>query len=168
VTEPLEDGVPEGVIRELAGHIDPSMTAHYSHPRLAARRKAVELLVNGGKSAVSGKLLDITSTDEGTNGAGSAEKAVAKTPLIVMDSNTSGMVAEVTAQNHGTNGVSRVIGKSQVIENNGTPGGIRTPDLLLRRRLALSHSIYYPFSSHAFTQFRGFCFRSKLIPFPVK
>lgn len=43
VTEMLEAGVPEGVIREIAGHVDPAMTRHYSHPRLAARRAAVEV-----------------------------------------------------------------------------------------------------------------------------
>jgi hypothetical protein len=40
----LEAGVPEGVIREVAGHIDPAMPRHYSHPRSAARRAAVEVL----------------------------------------------------------------------------------------------------------------------------
>ncbi len=44
VTELCEAGIPESVIRELAGHIDPDMTRHYSHPRLAARRAAVEVL----------------------------------------------------------------------------------------------------------------------------
>ena len=44
ITEMLEAGVPEGVIREVAGHVDPAMTRHYSHPRLAARRAAVEVL----------------------------------------------------------------------------------------------------------------------------
>jgi integrase len=44
VTELLEGGTPEGVIRELAGHVDPAMTKHYSHPRLAAKRAAVEVL----------------------------------------------------------------------------------------------------------------------------
>jgi integrase len=44
VTELSENGVPDNVIRELAGHIDPEMTRHYSHPRLAARRAAVETL----------------------------------------------------------------------------------------------------------------------------
>ncbi len=44
VTELCEAGIPEAVIRELAGHIDPAMTRHYSHPRLAARRAAVEVL----------------------------------------------------------------------------------------------------------------------------
>jgi integrase len=44
VTEMLEAGIPEGVIREVVGHIDPAMTRHYSHPRLAARRAAVEAL----------------------------------------------------------------------------------------------------------------------------
>jgi len=45
ITEMLEAGVPEGVIREVAGHVDPAMTRHYSHPRLAARRAAVETLM---------------------------------------------------------------------------------------------------------------------------
>lgn len=44
VTEMLEAGVPEGVIRELVGHVDPAMTRHYSHPRMAAKRAAVEVL----------------------------------------------------------------------------------------------------------------------------
>lgn len=44
ITEMLEAGIPEGVIREVAGHLDPAMTRHYSHPRLAARRAAVEAL----------------------------------------------------------------------------------------------------------------------------
>ena len=44
ITEMLEAGVPEGVIREVAGHIDPAMTRHYSRPRLAARRAAVEAI----------------------------------------------------------------------------------------------------------------------------
>jgi hypothetical protein len=41
----LEAGIPEGVIREIAGHVDPAMTRHYSHPRIAARRAAVEALI---------------------------------------------------------------------------------------------------------------------------
>jgi len=49
----------------------------------------------------------------------------------------------------------------------GTPGGIRTPDLLLRRSRALTHSTHNFFSFHSFTPFRGFCFRSKRIPFRV-
>ena len=52
VTEMLEAGVHEGVVREIAGHVDPAMTRHYSHPRLAARRAAVETLtaVSTGQS----------------------------------------------------------------------------------------------------------------------
>jgi integrase len=45
ITEMLESGVPEGVIREVAGHVDPAMTRLYSHPRVAARRAAVETLM---------------------------------------------------------------------------------------------------------------------------
>ena len=44
VTEVCEAGVPESVIRELAGHVDPAMMRIYSHPRIAARRAAVETL----------------------------------------------------------------------------------------------------------------------------
>lgn len=45
ITEMLEAGVPEGVIREVAGHVDPAMPRHYSHPRIAAPRAAVEALM---------------------------------------------------------------------------------------------------------------------------
>ena len=44
ITELCEAGVPEAVIRELAGHVDPDMMRWYAHPRLAARRAAVEAL----------------------------------------------------------------------------------------------------------------------------
>ncbi|PYU89908.1 MAG: hypothetical protein DMG25_18055, partial [Acidobacteria bacterium] len=44
VTELCEAGIPESVIRELAGHVDPQMMRIYSHPRVAARRLAVEAL----------------------------------------------------------------------------------------------------------------------------
>jgi integrase len=44
VTEMLEAGVPEGVIREVVGHVDPAMTRWYSDVRRAARRAAVETL----------------------------------------------------------------------------------------------------------------------------
>ena len=52
VTEMCEAGVPESVIRELAGHVDPAMMRIYSHPRLAAKRTAVEALatVKSGQS----------------------------------------------------------------------------------------------------------------------
>ena len=49
ITELCEAGVPEAVIRELAGHVDPDMMRWYSHPRLAARRAAVEALSTIGK-----------------------------------------------------------------------------------------------------------------------
>jgi len=42
ITEMIEKGVPEGVIREVVGHIDPEMLRRYSHIRRAARRAAVE------------------------------------------------------------------------------------------------------------------------------
>src|SRR5262249_32625120 len=44
VTELSEAGAPESVIRELAGHVDPKMMQIYSHPRMAAKRAAVEML----------------------------------------------------------------------------------------------------------------------------
>jgi integrase len=69
VTEMLEAGVPEGVIREIAGHVDPAMTRHYSHPRLAARRAAVEVLQTVKPSQpgqISGKLEGSYGTNHGT------------------------------------------------------------------------------------------------------
>lgn len=63
ITEMLESGVPEGVIREVAGHVDPAMTRHYSHPRIAARRAAVETLV----TARPGQLDGGYGTNHGTN-----------------------------------------------------------------------------------------------------
>jgi len=54
ITEMLEAGIPEGVIREVAGHVDPAMTRHYSHPRLAARRTAVEALMTTKTDQFSG------------------------------------------------------------------------------------------------------------------
>ena len=44
VTELCEAGVPEAVIPELASHVDLAMMRIYSHPRLAAKRLAVEAL----------------------------------------------------------------------------------------------------------------------------
>ena len=90
----LEAGVPEGVIREIAGHVDPAMTMHYSHPRLAARRAAVETLMKA----------QAPSSEE----------------------------SHVT--NHVTKQLTDGVDNSQVVESIGTPGGIRTPDLLLRRQ----------------------------------
>ncbi|MGD0695071.1 MAG: hypothetical protein ABSB82_09480 [Terriglobia bacterium] len=54
MTEMLESGVPEGVIREVAGHIDPNMTRHCSHPRIAARRAALETLMTSKTSKFEG------------------------------------------------------------------------------------------------------------------
>ena len=95
ITEMLEAGVPEGVIREIAGHVDPAMTRYYSHPRLAARRAAVEAL-----------------------GMATPVPAVA---------------GHVT--HHVTKYLSVDNSDGQVIEKNGTPGVIRTPDPLLRRQV---------------------------------
>jgi hypothetical protein len=44
VTELCEVGIPEGVIRELAGHVDPQMMRIYLQPRLAAKGVAVQAL----------------------------------------------------------------------------------------------------------------------------
>jgi len=44
ITEMLEAGVPEGVIREVVGYVDRAMTRHYSHPRMAAKWAAVGVL----------------------------------------------------------------------------------------------------------------------------
>jgi integrase len=56
ITEMLEAGVPEGVIREIAGHVDPEMTRLYSHPRMAAKRVAVEALSRATQSPIQGEI----------------------------------------------------------------------------------------------------------------
>ncbi len=61
ITEMLEAGVPEGVIREVAGHVDPAMTRHYSHPRLRARRAAVEVLITAKPARLDGVMAQSTS-----------------------------------------------------------------------------------------------------------
>jgi integrase len=58
ITEMLEAGIPEGVIREVAGHVDPAMTRWYSHPRLAAKRLAVEALSVGKSEPNDGILAE--------------------------------------------------------------------------------------------------------------
>jgi integrase len=64
VTEMLEAGVPEGVIREIAGHVDPAMTRHYSHPRLAARRAALEALATVNRGQLEGGYVTSRVTKE--------------------------------------------------------------------------------------------------------
>jgi hypothetical protein len=54
VTELCEAGVPESVIRELAGHVEPQMMRIYSHPRLAAERLAVEALATAKREQLEG------------------------------------------------------------------------------------------------------------------
>jgi integrase len=61
VTEMLEAGIPEGVIREIAGHIDPAMTRHYCHPCLAARRAAVNVLSTVRPSQNQAQFQGVTS-----------------------------------------------------------------------------------------------------------
>jgi integrase len=56
VTELSEAGAPESVIRELAGHVDPKMMQIYSHPRMAARRAAVEMLTIVKPAPVAGEI----------------------------------------------------------------------------------------------------------------
>ncbi len=51
ITEMLELGVPEGVIREVVGHVDPDMLRWYSDVRRAAKRAAVEALSAATKRA---------------------------------------------------------------------------------------------------------------------
>jgi len=56
ITEMLEGGIPEGVIREIAGHVDPEMTKLYSHPRMAAKRAAVEALSRATQGPIQGEI----------------------------------------------------------------------------------------------------------------
>lgn len=47
ITEMAENGVPEAAMQSIAGHLSKKMLDHYSHVRLAAKRKAVEGLGGG-------------------------------------------------------------------------------------------------------------------------
>src|SRR5262245_37908154 len=96
VTELCEAGVPEGVIRELAGHIDPAMTRWYAHPRMAARRAAVEKL-----STVSGPVTeggyDTNNVTTGRNGDSEAELNARKNWRARRDSNSRPIAPEAIA-----------------------------------------------------------------------
>lgn len=46
-TDLLEDGVPDGVIEAIMGHIAPEMKARYSHVRMDAMRKVVNRNFDG-------------------------------------------------------------------------------------------------------------------------
>jgi integrase len=74
VTEMLEGGAPEGVIREVAGHVDPQMTKLYSHPRLAARRAAVELIGTAKREPQTSQLEGGYGTNHGTKQLPSASR----------------------------------------------------------------------------------------------
>jgi integrase len=56
ITEMLEGGIPEGVIREIAGHVDPQMTKLYSHPRMTAKRIAVAALSHPTQGPIQGEV----------------------------------------------------------------------------------------------------------------
>jgi predicted Zn-ribbon and HTH transcriptional regulator len=45
ITDLAEQGAPDEVIRDVAGHVSKQMLKHYSHVRMQAKRKAMELLV---------------------------------------------------------------------------------------------------------------------------
>jgi len=44
ITEMAEAGVPEAAMQSIAGHLSKKMLDHYSHVRLAAKRRAMEVL----------------------------------------------------------------------------------------------------------------------------
>ncbi len=67
VTELCEAGIPESVIRELAGHIDPAMTRWYSHPRLVAKRTAVEALSTNATRPEPSQVEEGCDTNRGTS-----------------------------------------------------------------------------------------------------
>ena len=48
VTELAESQASEQTILSIAGHVSPRMLAHYSHVRLEAKRRAVDVLSQGG------------------------------------------------------------------------------------------------------------------------
>ncbi len=114
VTEMLEAGVPEGVIREIVGHLDPAMTRWYSHPRLAAKRAAVEALsavrespalpepglpssvVEASVGGVQGAVTSQTTSQIGPQGECSPPKSL-KSWYARQDSNLRPLVPETNA-----------------------------------------------------------------------
>jgi integrase len=72
ITEMLEAGLPEGVIREVVGHVDPAMTRHYSHPRIAARRAAVEALMTVKPGQLEGRYVTNYVTNQLPAGNGNS------------------------------------------------------------------------------------------------
>jgi integrase len=44
ITEMMEHGVPDRVLKSLVGHVTERMLEHYSHIRMAAKREAVDAL----------------------------------------------------------------------------------------------------------------------------
>jgi hypothetical protein len=97
VTELCEAGVPEVVIRELAGHIDPAMTRWYAHPRMAARRAAVEKLSIGnettpGKEGYVTKHVTTSKTE-----LGEEQPSVTKEWCARRDSNSRPIAPEAIA-----------------------------------------------------------------------
>jgi integrase len=47
ITEMAENGAPDATVMALAGHLSREMMEHYSHVRMAAKRKAVDALSGG-------------------------------------------------------------------------------------------------------------------------
>jgi integrase len=45
ITELFEGGAPEAAVLSIAGHVSRKMMEHYSHIRMEAKRKALEVLV---------------------------------------------------------------------------------------------------------------------------
>jgi integrase len=96
VTELCEAGFPESVIRELAGHIDPAMTRWYAHPRMAARRAAVDRLSTVSRLAVEGGYVTKNVTI-GKDGEKQAELSDRKTWRARRDSNSRPIAPEAIA-----------------------------------------------------------------------
>jgi integrase len=53
ITELAEAGAPEATMKSIAGHVSHRMLEHYSHVRMEAKRRAVELLSTSFKGAKS-------------------------------------------------------------------------------------------------------------------
>ena len=66
LTELCEAQANDSIIREIAGHVSPKMLAHYSHVRLDARRKALDLLSGGGSGGSYGTKRDTNPVAEFT------------------------------------------------------------------------------------------------------
>jgi integrase len=72
ITELAESQANDSIVREIAGHVSPKMLAHYSHVRMATKRKALDALSSGGPGGGYG-------TKRGTNSG----RRILRSPQVI-------------------------------------------------------------------------------------